>query len=129
MVVLAHWLPHRLLQAGVGLTTYVREQSPAAASLPPQLYDIWVTRDVGGRRLDKNLPLAVGHGPSALRLALGLPTAAYCCWVRGWLRACKTLRLGSRRACVRIGCPSASSLAAVACARAPGTHGFGRTRV
>ncbi len=30
--------------------------------------------------MDKAYPIAYNHGPSALRLAMGLPTAAYCCW-------------------------------------------------
>jgi hypothetical protein len=28
----------------------------------------------------KQAPIAASHAPSSLRLALGLPTAAYCCW-------------------------------------------------
>ncbi|KAG2436462.1 hypothetical protein HXX76_006765 [Chlamydomonas incerta] len=47
---------------------------------PYEFYDIWVARDVTGRRFDKRPPIAFHHGPSALRLALGLPTAAFCCW-------------------------------------------------
>eukprot|EP00198_Chlamydomonas_reinhardtii_P010467 XP_001699804.1 predicted protein [Chlamydomonas reinhardtii] len=47
---------------------------------PYEFYDIWVARDVTGRRFDKRPPIAPHHGPSALRLALGLPTAAFCCW-------------------------------------------------
>ncbi|KAG2482317.1 hypothetical protein HYH03_018759 [Edaphochlamys debaryana] len=44
------------------------------------IYDVWVMRDVLGEKMANKPPVIPSHGPSALRLAMGLPVAAFCCW-------------------------------------------------
>lgn len=48
-------------------------------SLPLLFYDIWVARDITGRKFIRGYPYVV-HEPSAQQLAQGLPIPVYSCW-------------------------------------------------
>lgn len=48
-------------------------------SAPPRFYDIWVARDVGGRKFEKGWP-AVHHNASRDALEGGWPFQVVCCW-------------------------------------------------
>ncbi|KAG2483213.1 hypothetical protein HYH03_017911 [Edaphochlamys debaryana] len=47
---------------------------------PYIVYDSWVVRDIRGDMMSNDAPVASNHGPSAFRLAMGLPIVTYCCW-------------------------------------------------
>ncbi len=56
-----------------------RRSDSLLAILPLFFYDIWVSRDISGRRFYRPQPYSA-HAATAARLESGLPVSAYCCW-------------------------------------------------